>query len=828
MLNTSHSAPSLTRMIAISASMPFVIGWSSRVLPVYAAKFFELFLAELKICPVRYRRAFVNAQTILAAKAISCSTDPDDERSLRAMNSRDPRVSAAGVLHLCSAGDALSSLSGSVTDHSSVLVGHILSFCRHRRDINALWDRASGGLEVDARGVDLVEPSPGQFDAGMRQMSLMGVVGGGGGVPGEGAGRVGGGGAVVVHGMDELYAAAEQAQRVFAKVLYRLCDGHLQEASAGVGGGVVGVKLDMSQVVVAPLKGRDRAMEKAANDYGKREPGPGEAWLFDIVRGSIYCKSVQQVVAVVAALESLPPTVLQVVRLKNRFKKPTPAGFRDINMNLRVEIAPGVYHVCELQVHLKSIYDFDKAHGSHHTYEFFRSYFFGSNEAVEKRLKLFIDSGLFDASNNNNNANNTNSISRHGGDVHDSPLVLGDVVGLAVRRRDEGHLQSLLELLDVMGELELCERVAACLVDIRGGEQCGGGGGGGGGGEAWSIQRAESLMVLGALLVRRQDKDKLVEARPLFEESLAIYRREFPQLDDRHPLSASALSGLGGLLAEMGDLSAARPLLEKSLEVHRDLLDERHLLTADALFRLGDLYAKQVMAMMMTMTRDNAAAACGAVIKKDDDGGNASTVDGVTGSNEQHHQQQQRHHHHHHHDDHLLLLRSKAESLLEQSLSILRERLGASHPHVSPVLDALGVLRLDIAPLQQSLAIRRRARGDEHPDTATSLFLLGKVTMMINTLKTTNIKINGGPTTNNNVGVSGGVGVAVVAPVGEFDDVAGGDSSAAGLLHKCVLVRERVWGAGHRLTVAAREALAEAQSQEKKIKEEEREHEEEE
>ena len=58
--------------------------------------------------------------------------------------------------------------------------------------------------------------------------------------------------------------------------------------------------------------------------------------------------------------------------------------------------------------------------------------------------------------------------------------------------------------------------------------------------------------------------------------------------------------------------------------------------------------------------------------------------------------------------------------------------------------------------------------------------------------------------------------------------MAGGDSSAAGLLHKCVLVRERVWGAGHRLTVAAREALAEAQSQEKKIKEEEREHEEEE
>ena len=47
---------------------------------------------------------------------------------------------------------------------------------------------------------------------------------------------------------------------------------------------------------------------------------------------------------------------IDVVRLKNRFKNPTAAGFRDLNFNIRIKcLVPGlerIHHICELQVYI--------------------------------------------------------------------------------------------------------------------------------------------------------------------------------------------------------------------------------------------------------------------------------------------------------------------------------------------------------------------------------------------------------------------------------------------------------------------------------------------
>ena len=159
-------------------------------------------------------------------------------------------------------------------------------------------------------------------------------------------------------GIEDLYVAATAASPIFAVILK-------DDIVAAIGEDIFPDA--RSHIKVAPLKDKVRAAEKAKDDYGKRADGPGDAWLYDIVRGAVMCSTQEQICAIVAALHSHPR--VQVVRLKNRFKNPTPSGFRDININLRVEIGPGgsgVYHVCELQIHLAAIYDFNNEHHSHH------------------------------------------------------------------------------------------------------------------------------------------------------------------------------------------------------------------------------------------------------------------------------------------------------------------------------------------------------------------------------------------------------------------------------------------------------------------------------
>ena len=48
------------------------------------------------------------------------------------------------------------------------------------------------------------------------------------------------------------------------------------------------------------------------------------------------------------------------------------------------QVRPGAWVVCEVQVHLAAILSHKEE--SHHYYEFFRSYFCGSSDAIEKRI----------------------------------------------------------------------------------------------------------------------------------------------------------------------------------------------------------------------------------------------------------------------------------------------------------------------------------------------------------------------------------------------------------------------------------------------------------
>jgi hypothetical protein len=97
-------------------------------------------------------------------------------------------------------------------------------------------------------------------------------------------------------------------------------------------------------VVLPPggLKGRRRAEEKIKMDY------QGDASkITDLARLSIEYDSLEQLYF---ALQAMPKTV-NLVRIKDRFIQPTPGGYRDILLNVKLSNQ----HIAEVQLNLKSI-----------------------------------------------------------------------------------------------------------------------------------------------------------------------------------------------------------------------------------------------------------------------------------------------------------------------------------------------------------------------------------------------------------------------------------------------------------------------------------------
>lgn len=154
-----------------------------------------------------------------------------------------------------------------------------------RQCMERIWSKMSTGRIETEIGIDTVEIAEGSFNSQLRQVDTKGGV---------------------VHDLDSLYDSAEVALGIFFQELQLLVE--LSD-------------LPKSCLHVAPLKGRERALQKAKDDYNDREPGPGIAWLFDIVRGMVICEAEAEICKL---LETLKTSSFDIIRLKNRFKNPTP------------------------------------------------------------------------------------------------------------------------------------------------------------------------------------------------------------------------------------------------------------------------------------------------------------------------------------------------------------------------------------------------------------------------------------------------------------------------------------------------------------------------
>ncbi len=118
-----------------------------------------------------------------------------------------------------------------------------------------------------------------------------------------------------------------------------------------------------AEVIQGPIKGLQRAVEKAVN----KDTGNATS-LRDPVRASIAVDTYEELsTAVVALQKSLEAKGGTIIESENKFANPTSAGYRDLSLN--VKMPNGV--IGEVQLHLKPILDVKNGVG-HKIYEEFR------------------------------------------------------------------------------------------------------------------------------------------------------------------------------------------------------------------------------------------------------------------------------------------------------------------------------------------------------------------------------------------------------------------------------------------------------------------------
>jgi tetratricopeptide (TPR) repeat protein len=181
-----------------------------------------------------------------------------------------------------------------------------------------------------------------------------------------------------VRSLDELYGAAESANAELKFFLNKL---------------VEDVKgLESRDLILAPLKPRRRAFEKAKSEYNRRIPGPPESWLYDVVRAGVVCKSYKQMSDVNKWLGNN----CHVVQAKNRFAEPCFNGYRDLLFHVSIPFRDELAHICEIQVHHKDILALNELYGLPKHYDFFRSCFVSpwrTQEAVLEDLLMMSKFG---------------------------------------------------------------------------------------------------------------------------------------------------------------------------------------------------------------------------------------------------------------------------------------------------------------------------------------------------------------------------------------------------------------------------------------------------
>lgn len=163
-------------------------------------------------------------------------------------------------------------------------------------------------------------------------------------------------------------------RREYLEYLYQDWDAKnamLREFAQLIAGDAEGVKVKSREVP----KSKVRAADKIDGYKGHADK------LNDLVGSIVQYRTVDQAyqgLAKVLEESRRPGSKIQVVDFSDRFLDPQKSGYRDLQMNVKLDLGDGQYHVAELRLHVKSIDDV--ADYEHALYEVRRDFQAVANE----------------------------------------------------------------------------------------------------------------------------------------------------------------------------------------------------------------------------------------------------------------------------------------------------------------------------------------------------------------------------------------------------------------------------------------------------------------
>jgi len=344
-----------------------------------------------------------------------------------------------------------------------------------------------------------------------------------------------------VEDISELYAAAEMIRPIYIKKVESLVaqtkEIHGPDAQI--------------EIKLPPLKGKERAVAKAEDDYNNRNPAPAVSWLYDIVRGSILFSSAECLLTCIRLMKE--DESIHIVKSKNRFAKPTLTGYRDWNMHIRIQEPEEEFeHVCELQLHHESIKELSITTHSHKYYEYFRKFFAGATDSLTERLE---DLQMI-----------------AGGDKLD-----GAFLNQLLETDDVERLKRLANLLgDFLCELQWTNKVYSKILK----QQLA---------EVSQDDHFKLAQTMNNMANNFLQQGKLEDALSLFEQVLQLEKAAF---GENHASIAVTLTNMANVKSRQGHLDEAMPLYQESLEMKKKNLGHDSSV-AETLNNLGISLHKQ-------------------------------------------------------------------------------------------------------------------------------------------------------------------------------------------------------------------------------------------
>ena len=221
---------------------------------------------------------------------------------------------------------------------------------------------------------------------------------------------------------------------------------------------------------------------------------------------------------------------------------------------------------------------------------------------------------------------------------------------------------------------------------------------------ATSIDVAVTLGVLAEQQLRVGD---LSAARTLLERSLAILEAE---RDANHPDLAANLGNLAVVLEEQGDFEAARPIVARALAIMEEVHGPYDGEVATQLDNLARLYMRQGQSEAADSLYERALEIRGLALDERERGFRATLLNNFAFLKT------------------FMADYAAADTLYREALAAFRDLGGDEHPNVARVLNQIGELhllqgRVDSARgyFEQSLAISERRLGSDHIQVGVTL-----------------------------------------------------------------------------------------------------------